>query len=523
MGNHQEGVHTAVNRGQQTRTADQYGVNMQDTTDKTGQIRDRANTSYDREHDGGFWDYLQKILFKGSTVDGQVRNETSQDAATLGQGVTMRPAPSIPSTNYMSYKHDKLKTMVTDNVDATMSQTASDTWIDVGNGMVEHQGNFVAAMGKSETGWRGQAGDAARNFMADVANYIGQAGKSAQYAGKQESLHSQSLSTATNSMPDPIEFNAAAANADLKNTTDPFAYMAKYAEYEATYNASQEAHQQAAQVMSTYDQNLTGASTLPAFSKPPQMGGGKGKVEPPEKKQPEKSGTETGGEDKHTLTNNNIDSNTNNNTNNNNTNNNTNDGKRPPGSPDKGILLDENGTWNQVKPPGGGVKTGVGTPDGPGRTGGQSYIPGGGGGGGGGNTDVPYAPVTGGGGGYYGGLNDESSGGRGGGGGGGRGGFGGGGAGGTGAGAGSGRPGFGPGGSSGVGGLAAEQAAMGRGAGMAGGVGGGRGGMGGMGAGAHKGEGDEDEEHTRASFLVEPDPDSTFGTDELTAPPVIGG
>src|SRR3954447_23610783 len=91
MGNHQEGVHTAVNRGQQTSTADQYSVDIQDTTDKTGQIRNRANTSYDREHDGGFWDWLQKVLFKGSTVDGQVRNETSQDAATLGQGVTMRP------------------------------------------------------------------------------------------------------------------------------------------------------------------------------------------------------------------------------------------------------------------------------------------------------------------------------------------------------------------------------------------------------------------------------------------------
>jgi hypothetical protein len=33
----------------------------------------------------------------------------------------------------------------------------------------------------------------------------------------------------------------------------------------------------------------------------------------------------------------------------------------------------------------------------------------------------------------------------------------------------------------------------------------------------------EDEEHQRPSYLVEPDPDSMFGTDEMTAPPVIGG
>jgi hypothetical protein len=43
-----------------------------------------------------------------------------------------------------------------------------------------------------------------------------------------------------------------------------------------------------------------------------------------------------------------------------------------------------------------------------------------------------------------------------------------------------------------------------------------------MGQGA-RGQGDEDIERQRPSFLVEPDPDETFGTDEVTAPPVIGG
>lgn len=34
---------------------------------------------------------------------------------------------------------------------------------------------------------------------------------------------------------------------------------------------------------------------------------------------------------------------------------------------------------------------------------------------------------------------------------------------------------------------------------------------------------DDDKEHQRASFLEEPDPEAVFGTDEPTAPPVIGG
>lgn len=71
----------------------------------------------------------------------------------------------------------------------------------------------------------------------------------------------------------------------------------------------------------------------------------------------------------------------------------------------------------------------------------------------------------------------------------------------------------------GAGGAAAAEAAMGRGAAAAGG----RGGMGGMPmGGGGRGQGSEDGEHQRLSFLVEADPDETFGTDEITAPPVIG-
>ena len=78
--------------------------------------------------------------------------------------------------------------------------------------------------------------------------------------------------------------------------------------------------------------------------------------------------------------------------------------------------------------------------------------------------------------------------------------------------------GFGP------GGAAAAEGAAGRGGmgGPGGGGAGGRGMGGGMGGGGRRGEGDDDGEHERPSFLVEPDPHDTFGTDEVTAPPVIG-
>jgi hypothetical protein len=80
--------------------------------------------------------------------------------------------------------------------------------------------------------------------------------------------------------------------------------------------------------------------------------------------------------------------------------------------------------------------------------------------------------------------------------------------------------GLGPGG--GAGALAAEEAAVRRGL-IGGNAAGGRGGMGQMGApmGAGRGKGDDDTEHER-KVLIEADPESTFGSDALTAPQVIG-
>ena len=96
--------------------------------------------------------------------------------------------------------------------------------------------------------------------------------------------------------------------------------------------------------------------------------------------------------------------------------------------------------------------------------------------------------------------------------------------------------GFGPGSGGGLSsgsstGAAAPGAGSGSGAGMgrggtaaAGGAGTGKAGMGGMGGGmggARGGQGGEDEEHT-SKYLMGDDPNDLFGTDELTAPPVIG-
>jgi hypothetical protein len=179
-------------------------------------------------------------------------------------------------------------------------------------------------------------------------------------------------------------------------------------------------------------------------------------------------------------------------------------GNRPPGGstrpPGGGTTVPSNNRPPTTLPPGGRLPGGQNpnqpnNPAMPGMLPPAGFGPGGGGPGGGPRGGGGFGPRGSGGFGPGGGAPGSSSGGPGSG---GRG------------------SGFGPG--AGGAAAAAEGAAARGGAGGRGGMG-----MGGMGHGAgKKGEGDEDGQHERPSFLVEPDPHDTFGSDEVTAPPVIG-
>ncbi|MCT2585922.1 hypothetical protein [Actinophytocola gossypii] len=497
-----------------------YYIDRGDTSITSEQAQRNAEQTADQQESGGtFIDDVIDIFTRQGRVDEAYDQELSGQAAELAQGVETRQPPMMMCSNYMSYDHGALKTMVTDGVDPDQVGQMGDKWIEAGNAMVRFQSGVATAINNSETDWQGEAGNSARKFMADVGNWVGTAGQSAQLAGTQTNIQAESLAEAKNTMPEPVEFDAAAANRDLQTTSNPADMMFKYANYMAQYHQQQAAHQQAAQVVGTYDSGLSGASQMPAFAPPPVMNNPNGGTSDP--------GTS------------NIDS------------------MGPGGSVDSGGTGGSGGVGGYGDA-GGGSGSGVysvPTPnggngyDGSGNNGGSNggnnwggtgpsgdgLLPGPGpmpvptpgpgpGPNPGNNQHFPGAPMPLGLGGGPGGPNDmERGGGRYGGGrgfgpGGGGGGFG------SGGGAGSsgmgGRPGMGP--MGGAGAMAAENAAMrGGGVGGAGAAGArGTGMMGGMGGG--RGQGEDDEEHTRPSFLVEGDPDAVFGTDQMTAPPVIG-
>jgi hypothetical protein len=541
-----------------------YDFHRRSTTRTGEQTRQDAENQVTNEVDQGSWlDWLIDKFNHGQRVQDTYTQDMNTRAQALAKGVDTREGPIMQCYNYMSTPHPQLKAMVTEDVDPDGVGAAGDQWIDAGNAMIRFQDGVAAAINNSEADWQGSAGNAARTFMAQVGGWVGDAGTSAQLAGTNTNLQAVALAEAKRTMPEPVDFDLDAANRDLQSTTNPLVFVSKLSSYQQQYDDQQAAHERAAGVVSMYDNSLASASTMPAFAAPPQMGGDTGQTTVA------RSQIERTDNDVYSNTDTSSRTPTSDST------------PLPTGQTDVPPTHsgDPSGPGNPSDPgnpgnPGNRGNPGIpsvpgdpGSPGNPGNPGIPGLPPPGGGGSGsgsgsgsgagnGGTTpsgDLPSLPgpgqfptpgTSGGGSGSGGGQNPglgtplpigglpgpnagdfERGAGRG---------FGGGRV--PGASGGFGSGGFGPGGSGGAGGpggagrgggvggmgpggaLAAEGAAL-RGGGAAG-----RGGVGGgMVPGGKRGEDEEDDEHQRASYLVEGDPDAVFGTDEATAPPVIGG
>nr|WP_042183646.1 PPE domain-containing protein [Kibdelosporangium sp. MJ126-NF4]CEL15685.1 hypothetical protein [Kibdelosporangium sp. MJ126-NF4]CTQ93610.1 hypothetical protein [Kibdelosporangium sp. MJ126-NF4] len=207
---------------------------------------------------------LARIAARGSV--------TPQSASTCADGDT-RQAPVPEGVLYDNIDHPTLKAMVTENVDPDQVGVMATCWQQAGAKLSQFHDDMATAISSSRDGWQGAAGDAARQFMSDVGQWIGGAGRGAELAGTQAAKQSEALAAARNAMPEPVAFDVDAANAELRSLTDPVQWISRYAEHMQAYNAQQAAQQRAAEVVSTYDAALADSATMPAFAPPPSMAG----------------------------------------------------------------------------------------------------------------------------------------------------------------------------------------------------------------------------------------------------------
>lgn len=399
----------------------------------------------------------------------------SQQAAELSGDVRMgddRAIGAVP--NWMSYDSTLLHKMATErNVPAT-ADTLGQGFNTGGNDLADAANRLLSAVSKLDNAWTGVAADSAKNALTPLASAAGGAGTSAQLMSAQMSQQSAAAAE-VRKLPSPQEFNVdQALNAAITG-----GLPALQADMKAQKDAADAVKREQVSYLTAYTATLSAVDAqTPSFIAPPPTIGGGGS-----------EGGSIGGE--------------------------------RVGSPNIGTVYNGPGGTSTGGPVGGHHGVAPIGQDGnylPGDGDGDDYTsipgvtPGSGTNASGWNPATSTGPspslpgpTTGGGpsagpsagaGGFGGGFGNFGSG-----------------AGGAGAGV--------PKGGLPAGGSGPPAAAP-RGGMVPGGMGGRGGGPMGGAPGGRRGEGEEDDEHQRPSYLVEGDPDSAFGNDQMTAPSVIG-
>ncbi|MGH3753955.1 MAG: hypothetical protein ACRDRP_14905 [Pseudonocardiaceae bacterium] len=417
----------------------------------------------------------------------------------------MRPANDVPRTNAGSLEHSELVRMIAEANGAQVHELGA-MWNDLGSEIIGFGASLQRAANSSESIWIGQAATAARMKLSELVAWCQETGQGMQHMGTTVMrTQADSAATAQVSMPAPVPYDPAAYQNRINSTSNPIEWVQILGDAREQAARHDAAHAAAVRVIETYSASLLSTNgTMPAFTPPPEFGSrdtgpGPGVPAP---------GGSGGGADSSGS---------------------AGSGGGAGGSPGSGGRP-------QIAPGSGGGGPGGGSP----VPGGDSPGPGGGGPGGGGHppetgppaptpgqvaSHVPGSPgpsvAAGGGGGTGGtgvpGLLPATAG-----------------VGAAGRGSGAGDGGFGPRGSGvlnalGRGGLAstsAAESATGAGKGVAGLAGRGPGGGPGAGGalppmvGGGRGQGAEDTEHRRPSYLVETE--DIWGDGRRVAPPVIG-
>jgi hypothetical protein len=164
---------------------------------------------------------------------------------------------------------------ITQNANSQTVAHASEEWVLVGNELTDHQRDLADAINASSSNWQGSGGDAARQHLANVGQWLGTTAQGAMLTGRQQEIHSQALNETQKRMAanPPVAFSAQDANARLQQITDPIQFALQAQLETQTFKAQQAARDQAARVMTEFDNTVGSAVTTPQFTAPPKLPG----------------------------------------------------------------------------------------------------------------------------------------------------------------------------------------------------------------------------------------------------------
>lgn len=240
------------------------------------EIRAEVTTEVDDDIAKGWLGDAVTSQARDAEIQKRYEEQIAKARQSLDQDIQLRNPGAPPTTMWDNATHEQMQQTITDNADSAAVAVTSEEWVSLGNELTEHQQNLADAINDSMSDWQGSGGDAAREHLASVGKWLGNTAQGSSLTGRQQEIHSQALNETQKQMAanPPVQFSAQDANARLQTITDPVQFAQQASQDMATLAQQQASRQQAARIMTQYDDTVGGAIATPEFAAPPKLGQG---------------------------------------------------------------------------------------------------------------------------------------------------------------------------------------------------------------------------------------------------------
>lgn len=190
-----------------------------------------------------------------------------------GSGLPMRPAIDIPRTNAASLEHSELVQMIA-KVNGAQVHELGTMWNNLGTEIIGFGDSLYSTATSSESIWVGQAATAARARLNELVRWCALTGAQMQHMGtKVMRVQAEAAETAQRSMPTPVPFDPVGYQNQLNSTSDLSEWVRIQQDAQAQSARHNAAHDQAVRVIETYSASLLSTNgIMPAFTLPPEFG-----------------------------------------------------------------------------------------------------------------------------------------------------------------------------------------------------------------------------------------------------------
>lgn len=213
---------------------------------------------------------IQRMIAASEARD-QARDMSSANIRNHGRDVEYVRGVNPSDAHYPGIAHDQLKNYATVNNNPGDVGAISDDYHAMSRDLEQIAETLAKAISKSQSTWEGEAADAARTFMTKISEWSQTNSSNAKLASETVYAQGTAAEVAKNSMPDPIPFSW---GEEIKSWgfSTPMSLPSKISDSFQKQAESQEAHDQAARVLTTQDsETYVAASKQPTFPDPPKF------------------------------------------------------------------------------------------------------------------------------------------------------------------------------------------------------------------------------------------------------------